>query len=147
MEPIVNKQARANYEFLESWEAGLLLTGGETKAAKKGQVNLTGSYVGFENGELWLKHAHISAYQKKNQPGYEENRDRKLLLHRKEIDSITGKLLTKGLTLIPEKVYSSHGILKIRIALARGLQKHDKRAKIKKRETDRSISRLLKEER
>lgn len=140
----MNRQARAEYEFLESWEAGLMLTGAEVKAVKKGMMNLKGAYVGFETDGLYLKNAHISAYQKKNQPGYEPDRPRKLLLQKREIDVLRGKLSEKGLTIVPEKVYSKSGLLKIRISLARGLKKHDKRQKIKKRELDRSLRHAMK---
>lgn len=144
MQPIVNREARSKYEFLDDWDAGLVLTGGEVKAAKKGHMNLKGAYVSFENGELWLKNAHISAYQQANQVDYEPERQRKLLLKRREIDSIMGKLNEKGLTLVPEKVYSKSGLLKVHVVLARGLKKHDKREKMKKRDIDRDLARSLK---
>ncbi len=145
MKSIVNREARSKYEFLQSWDAGLVLTGAEVKAAKSGQLNLKGAYVSLENGELWLKNAHIGAYQQKNQPGYDPEQQRKLLLHRREIDAIIGKLKQDGLTLVAEKVYSSAGLLKMKVSLARGLKKHDKRDKIKKRDTDRNIARTLKQ--
>ncbi len=146
MKPIINRQARAKYEFLDDWEAGLVLTGAEVKSVKKGQMNLKGAYVGYENGELWLKNAHISAYQQWNQPDYEAEQPRKLLLRRKEIDSIMGKIQSSGLTIIPEKVYSKSGLLKVSIRLARGLKKHDKREKLKKKDTNKKINRALKQQ-
>ena len=145
MKSIVNKEARSKYEFLQSWDAGLVLTGGEVKAIKAGHMNLRGAFVGQENGELWLKNAHISAYQLANQQGYEPERPRKILLKKREIETILSKLNTDGLTLVPEKVYSSSGLLKIKVSLGRGLKKHDKRQKIKKRDTDRNIARTLKQ--
>lgn len=143
MKPIVNREARSKYEFLDSWDAGLVLSGAEVKAAKAGRMNLKGAYVTHENDELWLKKAHISAWQNENQPGYEPERPRKILLKRQEIDSIMGKLKEKGLTIVPEKVYSKSGLLKVKVSLARGLKKHDKREKIKKRDLDRQAARTM----
>lgn len=145
MEPIVNRYARSQYNFLDSWDAGIVLSGAEVKSVKKGSVNLKGAYVGFENGELWLKNAHISPYQINNQKGYSPTRPRKLLLRKSELTQMDSKSHEKGLTLIPEKVYSSHGLIKISIVLAQGLKQHDKRAKLKKRDTDRDIARALKQ--
>lgn len=144
MKTIVNRTLRAKYEVLDSWEAGLVLSGAEVKSVKKGVVNLTGAYVSLEQGELWLKNAHVSAYQQTNQKGYEAERTRKILLTRREIAALVGKLQEKGLTIAPEKVYSKNGIIKISICLVRGLKKHDKREKIKKREADRKMARALK---
>lgn len=145
MKSIVNREARSKYEYLDSWEGGLLLTGAEVKSIKGGGLNLKGAYVLHENGELWLKNAHVSAYQVHNQEDYDPERSRKVLLKRKEIDSIMGKLNESGLTLVPEKVYSKSGLVKIRIALAKGLKAADKRQKIKKRDTDRKIARALRQ--
>ncbi len=144
MKAITNREARSKYEFLQSWEAGLVLKGYEVKAVKAGRLNLKGSYIGEENGELWLKNTHISPYQRLNMPkGYEAERPRKLLLHRQQIEAILKKSSQKGLTLIPEKVYSSAGLVKVRVTLARGLKQADRRDKIKKRELDRQSARLL----
>lgn len=145
MQSVINKEARSKYEFLETWDAGLVLTGAEVKSVKNGRMNLKGSYISEEKGELWLKKAHISAYQLPNQPDYEPERSRKLLLQRKEIDSILGKLKQNGLTLIPKKVYSKSGLIKVEVALARGLKKHDKRARLKERDVNRSIRRALRQ--
>lgn len=140
----MNKAAAANYEFLDSWEAGIRLTGAEVKSVKHGQMNLKAAYVSFDNGELWLKNAHIAAYQRRNQPQYDPLRQRKILLRRKEIAGLIGKLHEKGLTLIPEKVYSRGGLIKMTIVLVRGRKRYDKRRQIKKREVDRAIARALK---
>jgi SsrA-binding protein len=145
MEPITNRYARSQYHFLDTWDAGIILTGAETKSVKKGMLNLKGAYVSFENGELWLKNAHISPYQMNNQKGYSPTRDRKLLLKKHELTVMDSKSHEKGLTLIPEKVYSKHGLIKVSVALAQGLKQHDKRAKIKKRDNDRDIARALKQ--
>lgn len=144
METIVNKSARANYEFLDSWEAGIRLTGAEVKSVKHGNINLKASYCGFDNSELWLKNAHIAAYQRKNQPNYDPLRPRKILLTQKEITGLIGKLNEKGLTLIPEKVYSKGGLIKMTVVLVRGRKKFDKRQQMKKREIDRAIASALK---
>lgn len=145
MQSVINREARSKYEFLETWDAGLVLTGAEVKSVKHGRMNLKGSYISEEKGELWLKKVHISAYQLPNQPDYEPERSRKLLLKRKEIDSILGKLKQNGLTLIPKKVYSKSGLIKVEVALARGLKKHDKRARLKERDVNRSIRRALRQ--
>ncbi|MFH1426449.1 MAG: SsrA-binding protein SmpB [Candidatus Kerfeldbacteria bacterium] len=146
MKSIVNREARSKYEFLDSWDAGLILSGAEVKAAKQGKINLKGAYVTIENNECWLKNAHISAYQQINQPGYDPEQPRKLLLKRSEIDTILGKTKEKGLTIVPEKVYSKSGLLKVKVSLARGLKKHDKRERIKKRDLDRQAARTLRQE-
>lgn len=146
MQSIVNREARSKYEYLSSWNAGIVLHGAEVKAVKKGQLQLKGAYVSIDNGELWLKNAHISPYQRANQPDYDPERPRKLLLTKKEIANISGKLNDKGLTLIPEKVYSKAGFIKVQVALARGLKKHDKRSRIKQRDLDRQTNRLLKQQ-
>lgn len=145
MEPITNRYARSQYNFLDTWDVGIVLTGAEVKAVKKGSVNLKGAYVGFENGELWLKNAHISPYQQNNQPHYNPTRPRKLLMRQRELTLLDTKSHEKGLTLIPEKVYSKSGLIKVTVALAQGLKTHDKRAKIKKRETDRAMARAIKQ--
>ncbi len=144
MKPIVNRHARSSYEFLNHYEAGLVLAGAEVKAVKKGSISLSSAYVTHENGELWLKNMHISPYQRANQPGYDPERPRKILMRRKEIDTIMGKLKQEGLTMIPEKVYSKSGLIKVELVVARGLKKHDKRERIKKRDVSRSIARALK---
>lgn len=145
MKPVYNRYAKSQYQFLESWEAGLVLSGAEVKAVKKGMMNLKSSYVGFENGELWLKEAHISPYQIKNQSGYDPDHPRKVLLRKQEIASIQGKLNDGGLTIVPEKVYSKRGLVKVQLSLVRGLKKHDKRQKIKERDVNRSIARALRQ--
>lgn len=145
MQSIVNKEARSKYEFLQEWDAGLVLTGAEVKSIKSGGLNLRGAFIGIENGELWLKSAYIRPWQLSNQPGYEPEQPRKLLLRKQEIEQIIGKLNEKGLTIVPARVYSKGGILKMNVALARGLKKHDKREKLKKRTVDRKMSRHVRE--
>lgn len=143
MKPIVNRYARSKYEFLRSWEAGIQLSGAEVKAVKAGQMQMKSAYVRVDNGELWLENAHISPYQAANQDGYNPERPRKLLMKRQEIDHLLGKTHAEGLTIVPEKVYSKAGLIKVKIALARGLKKYDKRDKLKKRDIDRNIKREL----
>ena len=140
-----NRKAYFNYEILEKFEAGLILSGAEVKSIKGGRMNLTGSYVNFHNGEPYLIGASIAPYQPKNQPSdYDPSRSRKLLLNKKEIDYISGKTKQKGLTLIPLKVYNKGRRIKIEIGLVRGKRQYDKRAAIAKRETVKKIERSLK---
>lgn len=148
MESVINREAGSRYEYLDEWTAGIVLTGAEVKSVKLGRMNLKGAYVGIDpqTNELFLNNAHISAYQVKNQPGYDPERPRKLLLRKEEIARIIGKLKERGLTIVPKKVYSSSGLIKLNIALARGLKAHDKREKIKKRDTQRDIARMLKQQ-
>jgi len=143
-----NKKAAFNYQILEKWEAGLVLTGAEVKSAKLGQVNLKGSYITLQGNSLFLVNAHISPYQKSgaNQKGYDPKRRRKLLVNVFELKKITGKLsgANSGLTLVPLSVYNKKGFLKIEFGLGKGRKKYDKRQLIKKREVDHKIRRAIK---
>ena len=142
-----NRKIYFDYEILEKFEAGLVLSGAEVKSIKNGRMNLTGSYVNFHNGEPYLIGASIAPYQPKNQPAdYNPSRSRKLLLNKKEIDYISGKTKQKNLTLVPLKVYNKGRKIKIEIGLARGKKQYDKRAAISKKETARKIERELKRE-
>lgn len=139
-----NKLALFNYEILEKFEAGLMLTGQEVKSAKASQISLRGSYVNIKNGEAWLINAHISLYKMAGTlSGYDPLRARKLLLHKKEIMRLTGKLAEKGLTLVPLKVYTKRDKIKVEIGLAKGKKQSDKRAQIKKREDERGMRRIM----
>ncbi len=141
-----NKKVIHNYQILEKYEAGLVLSGPEVKSVKKGQINLKGSYITISpNQEAWLINAHIAPYPpaKREQKDYNPLRKRKILLHKKEIISLLGKSKQKGLTILPLKVYTKHGFVKIEIGLAKGKKKYDKRELIKKRETERKIRRAL----
>jgi len=141
-----NRKAYFDYEILEKFEAGLVLSGAEVKSIRGGRMNLVGSYVNFHNGEPYLIGASIAPYQPKNQPSdYDPSRTRKLLLNKKEIDYISGKTKQKGLTLIPLRVYNKGRRIKIEIGLARGKKQYDKRAAISKRETARKIEYELKQ--
>ena len=123
-----NRQARHNYFLMERFEAGLVLTGTEVKAAKDGKVQLKEAYAAVLNNEAWLVNAHISEYSHGNRENHPALRNRKLLLHRKEIDKLLGQTREKGLALIPTKIYLKQGRIKCEIAVARGKKLHDKRA-------------------
>ncbi|MEK7653294.1 MAG: SsrA-binding protein SmpB [Patescibacteria group bacterium] len=142
-----NKEAAFSYELIDSFEAGLVLSGPEVKSVKNGRVSLKGSYISIDqSSEAWLVGAHIAPYlpAKGNQADYEPDRRRKLLLNKKEIHSLLGKGKQKGLTIIPLSVYTKRGLIKVEIALARGKSKVDKRETIKKREAQREIRRAMK---
>jgi SsrA-binding protein len=122
-----NRQVGHNYFLLERFEAGMVLTGTEVKAAKSGKMQLKESYAAIENNEAWLHNAHISEYSHGNRANHEPIRVRKLLLHRNEIEKLLGKTREKGLSLVPTKVYLKKGRIKCELALARGKKLHDKR--------------------
>ena len=141
-----NRKARFDYEILETFEAGLVLSGPEVKSIKNGRMNLAGCYINIHDGELYLIGASIAPYQPKNQPtDYDAGRSRKLLLRGSEIASLIGKIKQKGLTLVPLKVYNKGRRIKIEIAVVRGKRQYDKRAVISKREANRKIERELKQ--
>lgn len=136
---VLNRRAQFDYEILETYEAGVKLTGQEVKSIRLGKSDIQNAYVVFRGSDLYLINAHIPAYQPQNAPpNYDPLAARKILLHKKELNSLAGKL-QKSLTLIPLKVYTKGRILKIEIGLARGRKKVDKREVIKKREIERQI--------
>jgi len=140
-----NRKARFDYEILETFEAGLVLSGAEVKSIKNDRMNLTGSYLNFHNSELYLIGAFIAPYQPKNQPtDYDPYRSRKLLLRKKELVSLIGKIKPRGLTLIPLKAYNKGRRIKLEFAVARGKKQYDKREVIMKREVARKIEHELK---
>jgi SsrA-binding protein len=139
-----NRRARHEYQLLERVEAGLVLTGTEVKSLRDGRAELRRAYGDIRNGELWLVGVHISAYEQGSMDQHEPDRDRKLLLHRREIDSMIGKVQEKGLTLVPTRLYFKNGRAKVEIAVARGKDVRDKRRDIARREADRQIERALK---
>ena len=142
-----NKKARFDYEILETFQAGIVLIGQEVKAIKTGHISIKGSYVIVKENELFLIGANIAPYQPKNAPkDYDPERLRKLLLTKSEIKHLIGKIKQKGLTLVPIKVYTVKGKVKIIFGIGRGKKKYDKREAIKKREFDREKSRALKDE-
>jgi SsrA-binding protein len=139
-----NKKAYYDYEILEKLEAGVILSGPEVKSTKTGHINLKGSYVTISGGEVYLLNCHISPYKFANLSDYNPTISRKLLLHKREINHLIGKLQTKGISLIPLQVYIRNNLIKIEIGIARGKKKYDKREVIKKREREREIKRALK---
>jgi len=140
-----NKKAKFDYEVLETFEAGLVLKGWEVKSLKNKMGSLAGSRVLIRGNEAFLVGLDISPYQPNNMPGnYEEKRTLKLLLNKKEIKYLDGKLTQKGLTIVPLKCYTKHNQIKVEIALVQGKKKFDKREKIKKRDTERDIEREMK---
>lgn len=146
MKPLAeNKKAYSNYQILEKFEAGISLIGQEVKSLKTKGVNLTGSYVVIKNNEVFWIGAKIPPYQAKNAPSdYNLDRSRKLLLKKSEIKYLIGKTKQKGLTLIPLKIYTKRGKIKIGFGIAKGLKKFDKRELIRKREVEREIKKELK---
>ena len=141
-----NKKALFNYEVLEKFEAGLVLFGQEVKSIKTGHINLAGSYVTLTNGEPYLVGVKVPPYQPNNAGAdYNEERQRKLLLNRKEINYLIGKTKVKGFSLIPLKIYEKNGRIKLEFGLAKGKRKYDKKEKIKKRDIEREINRELSE--
>ena len=142
-----NRKAYHNYHLGDSLEAGIMLTGTEIKSIRAGKVSLGDAYVRPEAGELWLVNAHIARYEASSYLSHEPTRPRKLLLHRKQIDSLTSKVLEKGLTLVPLKLYIKDSIVKVEVALARGKKLYDKRESITRREIEREIGRAIKKQR
>lgn len=140
-----NKKARHEYELLEFFEAGLVLTGTEIKSVRANRVSLARSFVQPRDDELWLVEAHIAEYEHGNRQNHEPTRPRKLLLHRREIGKILDELGQKGLTAVPTMLYLKNGRAKLEIALARGKKLHDKRQTLAKRDTDRQVQRALRE--
>ena len=134
-----NRRARHDYHFLEFWEAGIALKGSEVKSCRMGQMSLVDSYAIVKSNELFLLNAHIAPYAMANQFNHDPRRDRKLLLHRNEIDRIIGKLNAGGLTLIPVKVYIKKGLVKVELALAKGKMLYDKRQELKKKAIEREL--------
>lgn len=139
-----NRKAYHDYHIQDSMEAGIVLTGTEIKSIRMGRVSLGEAYVRPEGGELWLFNAHIARYEAGSYMSHEPGRPRKLLLHRKQINSLISKVSEKGLTLLPLKLYIKGSIAKVEIALARGKKLYDKRESIARRETEREIGRAVK---
>ncbi|MEC9050738.1 MAG: SsrA-binding protein SmpB [Candidatus Neomarinimicrobiota bacterium] len=138
-----NRKAFHEYHILETHEAGIQLMGSEVKSIREGNVSLKESYVLIREGEAWLKGAHIASYSYTGIDGHELIRDRKLLLHKKEISRIGSKLAEKGLTAVPTKLYFKGGLIKLEVGLAKGKKLHDKRDSKKKRDVERDIQRAL----
>ena len=142
-----NRRARHDFHLLERVEAGLVLQGTEVKSLREGRASLARAYAEVRDGEAWLVGAHIAGYEKGNFANHDPERDRKLLLHRREVDRLEGRVLERGLTLVPTRLYFKDGRAKVELALARGKEQRDKRLDIAKREADRQIERELKRRR
>ena len=142
-----NRRARYDYELLERLEAGLVLSGTEVKAARAGKVHLAGAYAEVRAGEAWLVGASIDEHEQGGRSNHEASRDRKLLLHRREIDSLYGKTRERGLTLVPTRMYWKDGRAKVEVAVARGKERFDKRRAIADRDAKRQVERALRRRR
>ncbi len=134
-----NRRARFEYQILETIEAGLVLRGTEVKSLRAGQVNFKDSYATVRSDEAWLLGCHISPYSHGTDANHDPERDRKLLLHRREIARLTGKVAERGLTLVPLRLYFKGGRVKVELGLARGKKLHDKRSAIREREVRREM--------
>lgn len=141
-----NRKARHAYEILETFEAGIALTGSEVKSLRQGKANIAESYATEQGGEMYVINAHIPAYAEANRFNHEERRPRKLLLHKREIAKLIGAIRREGMTLVPLRLYfNDRGRAKLELALARGRKLHDKREVEKARDWDRQKARLLRE--
>jgi len=138
-----NRRARFDYELVEIFECGMVLTGAEVKSLRAGQASLSEAFARIRDGEVWLENMHIPPYSQahKSQVDYDPRQRRKLLLHKREIDRLIGKTAERGLTLVPVKVYFFHGLAKCTLALGKGKKEHEKRASIAEREAKRDIER------
>ncbi|MBR3490623.1 MAG: SsrA-binding protein SmpB [Bacilli bacterium] len=141
---ILNKKARYDYEILERYEAGIVLTGNEIKSIRKGSCNLKDSYVIVKNGEVFILGMHISNYKEGSITNLDETRTRKLLLNRKEINKLQGTVEIKGYTIVPVKLYFVNNRAKLEIAVAKGKHTYDKKEAIKKRDNERLAAKELK---
>lgn len=139
-----NKKASHDYHILDTIEAGIVLTGTEIKSIRAARINLKDGFAQIKNGEAWLMNVHISLYDQGNQFNHDPLRNRKLLLHRKQINQLAGEISKKGVTLVPLKVYIKNGFAKVLLGLAQGKHDYDKRESIKKRDQEREIRRTLK---
>jgi SsrA-binding protein len=142
-----NRQARFRYEILETYEAGIELKGTEVKSIREGRVNLRDGFALIRDGEAWLLNVHISPYQSSSiYFNHDPLRNRRLLLHRKEIRKLIGKVEQEGLTLVPLKMYLKRGFVKISLGLGKGKKLHDKRETLKARQDKRDMARAMKRE-
>ena len=140
-----NRQASFRYTFLEKWECGIELQGSEVKSIRDGGVTLKDGYASLSDGEVWLHNVHIAPYGPAARDGHEPERPRKLLMHRREIERITGKIAERGLTLVPTRLYFKGPRAKVEVALARGKDSFDKRRDLKAKDQRREIQRALAE--
>jgi SsrA-binding protein len=138
-----NRKARHNYSILETYEAGVALMGTEVKALREGQASLADAFATLDDGEIWLRNLHIPEYHAGSWTNHAPRRNRKLLLHRSQIDNLVGKIRDGNLTLVPLSLYFTDGKVKVELALARGKQTHDKRQDMARRDADREVTREL----
>lgn len=143
MMKIINKKAYHDYNILETYEAGMNLIGPEVKSVKGNRMSLAGAFVKIVGSEIYLVNAQIFLYPYTRPEGYDDKRSRKLLLHKKEIIALKSKLASTNLTLVPLECYNSHGLVKLKIGLAKGKREFEKREKIKKRDIEREIAREM----
>jgi SsrA-binding protein len=141
----VNRRARHDYDILETYDAGIVLTGPEIKSIRAHRVQLGDAYAQFERGEAWLYNMHISAYEPGSRDNQDPRRTRKLLLHRREISRLIGRAVERGLTIVPLRLYLQRGYAKVQLGLARGRRQWDKRQAIAEREARREEERALSE--
>lgn len=139
-----NKKARHDYTILNTYEAGLVLTGTEIKSIRAKRVNLTDGFAQVRNGEAWLMNIHISEYTQGNRFNHDPLRNRKLLLHKKEIAKLQVETQDKGITIVPLRIYLKNGVAKVLLGVAKGKHEYDKRETLKRREQDRQIARVMK---
>lgn len=142
-----NRRARRDYFIDDTYEAGIALTGTEIKSVREGRVNLREGYAVIRAGEVWLMDVHISPYTHGGRENHEPKRARKLLLHRWEIDRLESKVVERGRTLVPLRIYLRDGLAKVEVGLARGKREYDKREAIAKRDAEREMRREIKSER
>lgn len=140
---ILNRKARHEYHILESLEAGIVLTGPEVKSLRDGRADLTGSFARVVNGEVFLKNAFIPPYNAATIPDYDPRRDRKLLLHKKQIDALAGKTSKSSVTLVPLGIYEKKNMMKLQLAVAASKKKYDHRRAIKQRDEQRRLEQEL----
>lgn len=140
---VTNRRARREYFIEDKYEAGLVLTGSEIKSIRAGRANLQDSYVTIREGEAWLVNSHVAPYKQASAQNHEPKRDRKLLLHRRQIDRLMGQVQAKGYTIVPLRLYLKDNRAKVEIALARGKKLYDKRDDLAKRQAQRDIERAL----
>jgi SsrA-binding protein len=138
-----NRKARHNYSILETFEAGVALMGTEVKSLREGQASLADSFATVDDGEVWLRNLHIPEYHHGSWTNHAPRRNRKLLMHRGQIDNLIGKIRDGNLSLVPLSLYFTDGKVKVELALARGKQAHDKRQDLAKRDADREVIREL----
>ncbi|KEI43344.1 SsrA-binding protein SmpB [Saccharopolyspora rectivirgula] len=138
-----NRRARHDWSVIDTYETGIVLTGTEVKSLRQGKASLADAFATIDDGEVWLRNVHIPEYTQGTWTNHEPRRSRKLLLHRREIDRLTGKLKETGLSLVPLSMYFSDGKAKVELALARGKKSYDKRQDIARRDAQRQMQRAI----